>query len=58
MGSVAIGIAARQHATFTRSFGEKDRPAAYPLAWPIVFAGAISAIGFALAVYLMLRAWA
>jgi putative membrane protein len=58
MGSVAIGIAARQHATFARSFGEKDRPAAYPLAWPIVFAGAVSAIGFALAVYLMLRAWA
>src|SRR5690349_8420408 len=45
LGSAAIGIAARQHALFTQRVDEKDRPAGYPLGWPVFFAGTVSVIG-------------
>jgi putative membrane protein len=55
LGSVAMGVAAWQHAAYCRRLPPGDLPQPYLMRWPIWFAALVSAIGAALAVYLLLR---
>lgn len=55
LGSIAMGVAAWQHGAYCRRLPPGDLPRPYLTRWPIWFAALVSAIGVALAAYLLLH---
>jgi putative membrane protein len=55
LGSAAIAMASWQHVRFLRGLGPAERPRAYAVTWSVWFAGILSAVGLALAGYLLIR---
>lgn len=55
LGSLAIGIAARQHVVFCRTLDSSELPARNLVGWSVRIAAALSFAGFLLALYIALR---
>lgn len=55
IGSLAVGVAAWQHARFSRQLAEGERPRRYFMGWSVWFALTLSAVGVLLALFLVLR---
>jgi putative membrane protein len=54
LGSAALAVAAWQHFRFSRGLGPGGRPRPYLMNWSVGFAAILSAVGVALAGYLLI----